>query len=98
HLPDFSDFFPELSRENGPWLDPGSTARQRGEKTMNEAQDPNGTVDVSSVPADALDAALAAGFGRAEPPRSSLGALRPVLLKEAEGESAHVVKPNSDAM
>ena len=66
---------------------------------MNEAQDPGHTVDVSSVPADSLDAGLAAGFGRlAAGPRSSLGDMRPVLLKEAEGESAHVVKPKSDAM
>jgi tetratricopeptide (TPR) repeat protein len=80
---------------------------------MNEAHDPNGTIDVPSSPvgnepaepvhreehssavADSLDAALAAGFG---PPRSSLGNLRPVLLKEAEGDSAHIVKPQSDAM
>jgi serine/threonine-protein kinase len=62
---------------------------------MNESHDPNRTVDVSSAPADSLDAGLAAGFGS---PRSSLGDMRPVLLKEAEGESAHVVKPNSDAM
>jgi serine/threonine-protein kinase len=80
---------------------------------MNEAHDPNRTVDVPSSPvgdeppnpvhteehssavADSLDAALAAGFG---PPRSSLGNLRPVLLKEAEGDSAHVIKPKSDAM
>jgi serine/threonine-protein kinase len=63
---------------------------------MNEAHDPQRTVDeVSSVPADSLDAGLAAGFGA---PRSSLGDLRPVLLKEAEGDSAHVVKPHSDAM
>src|SRR5262245_21414668 len=65
---------------------------------MNQPQDPNRTVDGSSVPAEALDAGLAADFGLAEPPRSSLGALRPVLLKEAAGESAHVVKPKSDAM
>src|SRR5262245_30758072 len=65
---------------------------------MKEAHDPNGTVDVAFVPADSLDAGLAAGFGRAEPPRSSLGDMRPVLLTEAEGESAHVVKPQSDAM
>ena len=65
---------------------------------MNEAQDPNRTVDFSSVPGDSLDAGLAAGFGRAEPPRSSLGDMRPVLLKEAEGESAHIVQPKSDAM
>jgi serine/threonine-protein kinase len=66
---------------------------------MNEPHDPNRTVDVpSSIPADSLDAGLAAGFGRAAPPRSSLGDLRPVLLKQAEGESDHVVKPKSDAM
>jgi tetratricopeptide (TPR) repeat protein/tRNA A-37 threonylcarbamoyl transferase component Bud32 len=65
---------------------------------MNEAHDPNRTVDIPSAPGDALDAGLAASFGRAEPPRSSLGNVRPVLLKEAEGESAHVVKPKSDAM
>jgi serine/threonine-protein kinase len=62
---------------------------------MNEPHDPNRTVDVPSTPLDSLDTGLAAGFGR---PRSSLGDLRPVLLKEAEGESAHVVKPKSDAM
>jgi serine/threonine-protein kinase len=62
---------------------------------MNEPHDPNRTVDVPSEPAGALDAGLAAGFG---PPRSSLGDMRPPLLKEAEGESAHVVQPKSDAM
>ena len=62
---------------------------------MNEPHDPHRTVDEPSAPADALDAGLAAGFG---PPRSSLGAMQPVLLKEAEGESAHIVKPSSDAM
>jgi serine/threonine-protein kinase len=80
---------------------------------MNEPDDPNRTVDVPSTPAgdeasdpgytvehssavpDSLEAGLAAGFG---PPRSSLGEMRPVLLKEAEGDSAHVVKPSSDAM
>jgi serine/threonine-protein kinase len=63
---------------------------------MKEPHDPNRTVDVPSAPADSLDAGLAAGFAA---PRSSLGASqRPVPLKEAEGESAHVVKPNSDAM
>ena len=65
---------------------------------MNEAHDPNRTVDVPGAPADLLDAGLAAGFGRVEPPRSSLGAMRPLLLKEAEGESDHIVKPHSDAM
>ena len=66
---------------------------------MNEMHDPNLTVDVTSVPADSIDAGLAAGSGKAlQGPRSSLGDVRPVLLKEAEGESAHVVKPKSDAM
>jgi serine/threonine-protein kinase len=73
---------------------------------MNEPHDPNRTVDLPSAPADALDAGLAAGFGRpADGPssvlaglRHSLGDLRPVLLKEAQGESAHIVRPKSDAM
>jgi serine/threonine-protein kinase len=74
---------------------------------MNEPHDPNRTVDdVPSGQPDSLDAGLAAGFGRpADGPgsvleglRESLGPLRPILLKEAEGESAHVVKPKSDAM
>jgi serine/threonine protein kinase len=57
--------------------------------------DPSRTVDVPSSSANALDAGIAAGFG---PPRSSLGDMRPPLLKEAEGESAHIVQPKSDAM
>jgi serine/threonine-protein kinase len=66
---------------------------------MTEPHDPNRTVDVPSIPAaDSLDAGLAAGFGRAEPPRSSLADMRPVLLKEAERESDQIVKPKSDAM
>src|SRR5215472_10441291 len=62
---------------------------------MTEPHDPNRTVDVPSTPAGSLDAGLAAGFG---PPQSSLGDMRPPLLKEAEGESAHIVQPKSDAM
>ncbi len=73
---------------------------------MNEAHDPNQTADLPSVEADSLDAGLAAGFGRpADGPasvlsalRPSLGELRPVLLREAQGESSLVVKPKSDAM
>jgi serine/threonine-protein kinase len=67
---------------------------------MNEPHDPNRTVAVPSTPADSLDAGLAAGFGRpVKTPRSSLDAShRPLLLKEADGESAHVVRPNSEAM
>jgi tetratricopeptide (TPR) repeat protein len=65
---------------------------------MNEPHDSNQTADFSSRSADSLDAGLAAGFGRAEPPRSTLGTMLPVLLKEAKGESADVVMPKSDAM
>ena len=31
---------------------------------MNEPRDPDETVDASSIPADSLDAGLAAGFGK----------------------------------
>jgi hypothetical protein len=66
---------------------------------MNEPHDPNRTGDVPSDLADALDAGLAAGFGRpAGAPRSSLGAMRPVLLTEADGESAPIVHPHTDAL
>src|SRR5262245_9484693 len=67
---------------------------------MTEPPDSNRTGDVAAVPADSLDAGLAAAFGRqAQGPRSSLGASpRPVVLREAAGESGHVVKPSSDAM
>src|SRR5271154_6734789 len=67
---------------------------------MNQPHDPNRTVDVPSVPADSLDAGLAAAFGRpAEAPRSSLEeSQRPVLLREAKGESDHIVQPHSDAL
>jgi tetratricopeptide (TPR) repeat protein len=73
---------------------------------MNEPHDPNRTVDEPSAPDSSLDPGLAAGFGRpADGPgsvlselRDRLGDLRPVLLQEAKGDSAHVVKPKSDAM
>ncbi|MGO9466151.1 MAG: tetratricopeptide repeat protein [Isosphaeraceae bacterium] len=73
---------------------------------MDDSHDPNETVDVSSAAADSLDAGLAAGFGRrVEGPASilsalgsTLGSVRPVLLQEAQGESALVVKPGSDEM
>jgi serine/threonine-protein kinase len=73
---------------------------------VNEPHDPNQTADICSAPADSLDAGLAAGFGRpADGPgsvltelRGRLGPLQPVLLGEAQGDSAHVVKPKSDAM
>jgi serine/threonine-protein kinase len=73
---------------------------------MNESHDPNQTADIRSVAPDSLESGLAAGFRRpaAGPDsvlsglRSSLGPLQPVLLQEAEGESAHIVQPKSDAM
>jgi len=73
---------------------------------VNEPHDPNVTADIPSTPPDSLEAGLAAGFAkRADGPQSvltglhsKLGHLRPVLLREAEGESEHVVKPKSDAM
>ena len=73
---------------------------------MSESQDPKQTVNQSLAPADSLDAGLAAGFGKRvycssslmSHLRDSLGDWRPVLLKDAEGESNHIVKPNSDAM
>ena len=68
---------------------------ESGEEALSEPHDPHRPVDVPSVPADSLDAGLAASFG---PPRSSLGDLRPVRLQEAEGESDHVVRPQSDAL
>jgi hypothetical protein len=46
--------------------------------------DPNSTVDIPSGSAEALHAGLAAGFG---PPRSSLGDMRPVLLKDSPGSA-----------
>src|SRR5262249_49792438 len=53
----------------------------------------------ATAPADSLAAGLAAAFGRqAQGPRFSLGPMPRVLLREAEGESGHVVKPKSDAM
>jgi tetratricopeptide (TPR) repeat protein len=72
---------------------------------VNEPIDTNETADLAS-PADSLDAGLAAGFGRLiDAPgsilsrlRTTLGPLRPVLLREAEGESGVVVKPKTDAM
>jgi hypothetical protein len=77
-----------------------------GDQGMNEPDDRSRTIDVSLTPADSVDAGLAAAFGRpALGPasvlsglRDHLGGMRPPLLKEAPGESAHVVQPQSDAM
>ena len=75
-----------------PWRAGGPAAPSLSPETDGER-----TAGRQAVQCD-LDAGLAAGFGKATPPRSSLGDLRSVLLKEAEGESSHVVKPKSDAM
>ncbi len=56
--------------------------------------------------ADSLDAGLAAGFGRPAAAPGSLmtrlrddcGALPPVLLRDADGDSSDVLRPKSDAM
>jgi eukaryotic-like serine/threonine-protein kinase len=74
--------------------------------TMNDSRDSDQPADILSAPGDTLDAGLAAGFGQlADGSRSTLarlhthyGALSPVLLREVEGDSAHVVRPKSDAM
>ena len=99
-LPDFFTFFSFFPRENRFCPDPGNEIPEIMEsRAMNEPRDLNNTIDILSVPADSLDAGMVAGFGKAvQAPRSSLGAMRPVLLQEAEGESAHIVKPKSDAM
>ena len=73
---------------------------------MSEPRDEYTTADIHPAPADGLDAGLAAAFGKpADGPasvlqalRPSLGPLWPVLLREAEGDSAHVVRPHTDAM
>jgi serine/threonine-protein kinase len=101
-----SIFFPKCRAKIAPALILVQEPCKRGDNAMNQPNDPNRTVDVPSVPADSLDVGLAAGFGRpADSPgsvlaglRESLGALPPVLLKEAEGESAHIIQPKTDAM
>ncbi len=52
------------------------------------------TVDLGPLSGDSLEVGLAAAFGKYPgPPRSSLGPMRPVVLKEADGESSLVVTP-----
>src|SRR5438105_1164301 len=74
---------------------------------MNHPPDPNLTADLSAD-GDSLDAGLAAAFGPlSQQPaaesvlagfRHTYGDLRPVLLRDADGESAHVVRPHSAEM
>ncbi len=70
-------------------LDPDET---RDERTAASGTVPgeaaNPPSDFSSLTAESLEVGLAAAFGKNPgPPRSSIGAMRPVLLKVAEGES-----------
>ena len=59
----------------------------------------NPTIDLGALAADSLEVGLVAAFGKnSGPPRSNLGNMVRVLLKEVEGESSLVVKPTSDAM
>ena len=78
--------------------DPHRTVDVPSGPAADAPHDPNPTVDVPSGPPDSLDAGLAAGPGTSRRAALQLSALRPVLLKEADGESAHIVKPTSDAM
>src|SRR5262249_46489917 len=92
HFADFRGIVARKGRRARSWRN----SPRCGEQTVNEPHDDNRTVDVSPLPADSLDVGLAAGFGA---PRSSLDASqRPVLLTEADGESEHIVQPQSDAM
>jgi hypothetical protein len=75
--------------------DPNRTVDAPTGEATSEERDLGGSIDRSWVRADLLEAGLAAAFG---PLRSTMGDMRPVLLKEAEGECAHVVNPTSDAM
>lgn len=67
-----------------------------------DVNDPNVTADLPiSSPADSLDAGMAAGFGkRTESPRSIFATceMRPVLLKEADGESSAILRTKSDSI
>jgi eukaryotic-like serine/threonine-protein kinase len=63
---------------------------------MSKPHELEQTLELPSSASDSLDAGLAAAFAA---PRSSLAAAqRPVLLREADGDSAHILKPASDAL
>ena len=106
----FTQLWTDVAALDQAGADPGD----EGGHEMNESHDPDETKGTGGPPrasqpsrsaisvpstADSLEVGLAAAFGKNPgPPRSSLGHIRPVLLKEAEGESSLVVKPTSDAM
>ncbi len=99
----FSGFF----AQNGTRRDPGSMdIVEKGDPPVDDPTEPEQGEADPSAPADSLDAGLAAGFGRpADGPGSMMtrllddyGALPPILLRDAEADSAHVLRPGSDAM
>src|SRR5262249_42166416 len=105
---DFSHFpSAKTPRRANLWADPPPAP---GALPMAQPHDPNLTADIPPSH-DSLGAGLAAGFGPAAPPpraaeqsvlasfRHTYGVLRPVLLRDADpADSAHVVRPHSDAM
>jgi eukaryotic-like serine/threonine-protein kinase len=63
---------------------------------MSKPHELDQTLELPSSTPDSLDAGMAAAFAA---PRSSLAAAqRPVLLREAPGDSSHIIKPASDAL
>jgi tetratricopeptide (TPR) repeat protein len=84
------------TRDPNETRDEGTAASGTG---PDETTNPTRDIDLGSLAAESLDVGLAAAFGKNPgPARSSIGDVRPVLLKEADGESALVVRPTSDAM
>src|SRR5262249_59448405 len=78
-----------VGRRGGP-AEEGGTPGGQGAEAMSEPHDPNAPSDVSSVPADSLDAGLAAGFGRqAARPRPGATDAPPLLLSEPQGAPTH---------
>jgi hypothetical protein len=73
-------------------LGPGDLTEERGDPIMTGPHDLNQTADIPPAAADSPSSLPAT-------PRASWGALPTVLLlREAPDDSAHVARPNSDAM
>ncbi len=80
--------------------DPDQTLAADAEPGRSDAGETDSpTVDLGPLSDDPLEVGLAAAFCKySRPPRSTLGSLlRPIVLKEAKGESSLVVTPRSDA-